>query len=311
MRILHFLPDFVLPTRANAQWDCSGIDTAELCLNPRHFEQYPYDVQYHFNSRGYRDQEWPESESELQSAIWCVGDSFTVGLGSAVEHTWPRLLQQQTGRRCINVSLDGASNDWIARKVCAILDTVAPDTVVIHWSYWHRREAPTQELLEYLSEQAWPDFYAAIKGPDWPPCDTWDQVWTLPDPIKQEIKRHWVEPEIADEDLFFFSSDERRRSDAFVVDDQANLKHITHCIDRVQAANKHTKIIHSFIPEFTDQDLYRKRAESVDKLTHLVNSVARGIDYVPYFAKLDLARDGHHYDQITAEYFVQQLLVKL
>jgi len=305
------LPDFVLPTRANAQWDCSGIDTRELCLNPRHFNQYPYPVQYQFNSRGYRDAEWPESLSELQSAIWCVGDSFTVGLGSPVEHTWPRLLQQRTGRRCINVSLDGASNDWIARKACAILDTIAPAHVVIHWSYWHRREAPVEELLEYLSKQAWPDFYQAIKGPAWPSSCTWDQTSQLPDLIKQEINRHWVEPTIADEDLFFFSSDERRRSAAFVTDDNQNLQHIKDCVDRVQAANKHTRIVHSFIPEFTDQDIYHKQAQSVDKLTQLIDSVASTVDYVPYFAKLDLARDGHHYDVKTAELFVQQLLVKL
>jgi hypothetical protein len=305
------LPDFVLPTRAGAQWDHSGIDTKELCLNPQHFKQYPYSVQYTFNSRGFRDAEWPETMSELQAAIWCVGDSFTVGLGSAKEHVWPTRLQQHTGRRCINVSLDGASNDWIARKTCAILDTIVPDHIVIHWSYWHRREAPVEELLEFLAQQAWPDFYAAIKNPDWPLCSTWDQVSSLPASIQQEIKRHWVEPTIEDEDLFFFSNDERRRSAAFVVDDQENFQHIKHCIDRVQAACTNTKIIHSFIPEFTNQDLYCKKSHSVDKLTHLVNAVTAGIDYVPYFAKLDLARDGHHYDVKTAEYFVQQLLVKL
>ena len=305
------LPDFVLPTRANAQWDYSGIDTAELCVDPRHFKQYPYAVQYQFNSRGYRDQEWPESLDELQSAIWCVGDSFTVGLGSAVEHTWPWLLQQHTGRRCINVSMDGASNDWIARKACAVLATVAPAHVVIHWSYWHRREAPAQELLEYLSEQAWPEFYAAVKGPAWPPSCSWDQVSQLPNLIQQEIKHHWVEPDVSDEDLCFFSRDERRRSADFVVDDQANSQHIKHCIDCVQAANTHSKIVHSFIPEFTQQDMPHKRAHSVDKLTQLVHSILSDIDYVPYFPKLDLARDGHHYDIKTAELFVQQLLVKL
>jgi hypothetical protein len=240
-----------------------------------------------------------------------VGDSFTVGLGSSVEHTWPNLLQKHTGRRCINVSLDGASNDWITRKACDILHTISPRHIVIHWSYWHRREAPVEELLEYLSKQAWPDFYQAIKGPTWPSSCTWDQMSQLPNLIKQEIKRHWVEPDISDEDLFFFSGDERRRSAEFVVDDQENLQHIRHCINCVEAARAHTSIIHSFIPEFTDQDIYHKQAQSVDNLSQLVHSVAVDIDYVPYFAKLDLARDGHHYDVKTAELFVQQLLVKL
>ena len=302
------LPELFLPSRAGKTLDQSGMDSSDRCMDLAHFKLYPHPVQYVYNSRGFRDAEWP---SDLSQVIWCVGDSFTVGMGAPAHHAWPAVLQRRTGRTCINVSMDGASNDWIARKTCAILETIAPAHVVIHWSYWHRREAPAQELLEYLSEQAWPAFYAAVKGPAWPPNCPWNQVSQLPKLIQQEIKRHWVEPDVCDEDLCFFSMDERRRSADFVVDDQANSQHIKHCVDRVQAANTHTKIVHSFIPEFTQQDMYHKRTHSVDKLTQLVHSILSDIDYIPYFPKLDLARDGHHYDIKTAELFVQQLLVKL
>jgi hypothetical protein len=63
------LPDFVLPIRANAQWDYSGMDDPNFCLDPKHFKRYPYSVQYNFNSRGYRDAEWPQSLEELRNAI--------------------------------------------------------------------------------------------------------------------------------------------------------------------------------------------------------------------------------------------------
>jgi len=134
------LPDFILHSRVNARWDYSGIDSIENCLDKTHFKNYPYKVEYSHNSRGFRDAEWPDSVEELKNAIWCIGDSFTVGVGSPLAHTWPYLLQQQTGRRCINVSMDGASNEWIARKTQSIINEVAPANIVIMWSYTNRRE---------------------------------------------------------------------------------------------------------------------------------------------------------------------------
>ena len=83
--------------------------------------QYLHPITYNYNSRGFRDQEWPDSMTELREATWCVGDSFTVGLGSPVTHTWPNVLQQTLQKKTINVSMDGASNNLIARKVLKIL----------------------------------------------------------------------------------------------------------------------------------------------------------------------------------------------
>ena len=104
------LPDFVIPNRANRTLLETGIDSLEQCNNKKWFINYPYSVTYHYNSRGFRDTEWPE---DLNLAIWCFGDSFTVGLGNPTEHTWPYILEKETGIRCINISLDGASNDWM------------------------------------------------------------------------------------------------------------------------------------------------------------------------------------------------------
>ena len=90
------LPDFILPSRQNQVWDKSGIDSYEECKDKKHFKSYPYAVDYDYNSRGFRDSEWPEDIDQLTHAIWCVGDSFTEGLGSPAEHAWPFLLQNQT-----------------------------------------------------------------------------------------------------------------------------------------------------------------------------------------------------------------------
>ncbi len=142
------LPDFVLTSRVNTQMDYSGIDSIERCFDKKHFKNYPYKVNYVYNSRGFRDAEWPDSVEELKNAIWCIGDSFTVGLGSPLEHTWLYLLQQKTGRRCINVSMDGASNEWIARKTQAIIEEINPIDIVIMWSYSHRREIKDVSLID-------------------------------------------------------------------------------------------------------------------------------------------------------------------
>jgi hypothetical protein len=115
----------------------SGIDSLARCVDKNWFKNFPHEVSYCYNSRGFRDLEWP---TQLKQAIWCVGDSFTVGLGSPFDHTWPQVLRQRSQRDVINISLDGASNAWIARKCQTILTQVNPDVIVVMWSYFHRRE---------------------------------------------------------------------------------------------------------------------------------------------------------------------------
>ena len=57
-------------------------------------------------------------------------------------------LTTLTKDNIINISLNGASNDWISRKVCYILKHAAPKTIFIQWSYLHRRENNNQLLLD-------------------------------------------------------------------------------------------------------------------------------------------------------------------
>ena len=131
------LPDFKIDSLCNSETEFTGIDSIEKCRSKTHFKKYPYKISYKYNSRGFRDEEWPE---DLENCVWCFGDSFTKGLGQSYEHTWPKLLQTQTGRRTICVSMDGASNNWISRKIIELVNTIKPRTVIVQWSFISRRE---------------------------------------------------------------------------------------------------------------------------------------------------------------------------
>jgi hypothetical protein len=124
------------------------MDSYQYCLDKDHFLTYPHTITYQYNSRGLRDQEWPDSIEELNNAVWCIGDSFTVGIGSPAEHCWTHILEKKINRRVINVSMDGASNEWIARRAVDICNTIAPKNMVIMWSYFNRREDPDVSKLD-------------------------------------------------------------------------------------------------------------------------------------------------------------------
>ena len=121
----------------------TGMDSPELCLDKEHYSNYKKKVEYQYNSRGFRDHEWPE---DLSDVIWCVGDSFTEGLGQPFGETWPCLLQEKTGRRCINIGENGASNDTIRMRVQNISESCNPKDIVIMWSYLHRRNSHTGDV---------------------------------------------------------------------------------------------------------------------------------------------------------------------
>lgn len=123
----------------------TGMDSLEHCKDKFFFKNFPLSIEYNYNSRGFRDKEWPQ---DLQNAIWCVGDSFTVGLGLPFDLTWPQQLQQQTMFPVITIAMDGASNQWIARQINLINSEIRPRHLVAMWSYFHRREHPDSTLSD-------------------------------------------------------------------------------------------------------------------------------------------------------------------
>jgi hypothetical protein len=279
------LPDFVLPSRINQTWAYSGIDSLEDCLDKKHFESYPHDITYNYNSRGFRDAEWPDTIEQLQSAIWCVGDSFTVGLGSPLEHTWPWILQQATLRRIINVSMDGASNMWIARHVNLIKKQIDPKNIIAMWSYVHRRECENQNL----------------------------------------------------------NSEQRR----LLFDKSNNLEDLRN-LESCMAMITHSKIIQLAIPGYTPIAYYQSVWQNIRGVDwpELMPSTLNELLALPTFVqtelkekfklwtnlqqlmetqlfqstleknlikvnRLDLARDGHHFDLITSQWVVDQIMPRL
>lgn len=133
------LPNLKLISFANYCANYTGIDSlvnAEKRRTKKHFLNYPYQIEYKYNSRGFRGPEWP---SNVNDVCWCVGDSFTSGVGQPYEHTWPYVFSSKSNIPTINVSMDGASNMWISRKTIELLE-VQPKYIIIQWSYIHRRE---------------------------------------------------------------------------------------------------------------------------------------------------------------------------
>jgi hypothetical protein len=281
------LPNFTIPSRIDQNWAYSGIDSPDLCLDPKHFKSYPYSVSYQYNSRGYRDHEWPD---DLQHAVWCIGDSFTVGLGSPVEHTWPRVLESTTGSRTINISMDGASNNWIARHAVNILNIVKPSVIIIHWSYLHRREGITH--INSKAKSTFLNYYKNIKDPSWPDVTNVENFGSLPINIQNELLNFnddakWRK-QINDEDLRLWHIRSEIHED---------ISNTLECINLVDYHRQDGRIIHSFIPEFVSG--YQSNFYQQLKTDNPV---------IQELHRLDLARDGHHYDIKTSENFVRQIM---
>ena len=113
-----------------------GMDHIDLCYDKLHFMSYQKTVNYNYNSRGFRDSEWPEA---IQNKVWCIGDSFTVGIGQPYEETWPMLLEKKLNEPCIKIAQDGCSNDLISQRVEQLKNSYKPRCIIIVWSYFWRR----------------------------------------------------------------------------------------------------------------------------------------------------------------------------
>lgn len=120
--------------------DILGLDSPEHCFNRKHFDSYG-PVHYQFNELGYRHGN-PDYRGD---EILAIGDSFTVGLGVNQAETWPEQLSRLLDYPVLNFSLNGASNDWIARKTELLLKYFRPRCVIVHYSFTNRRESPHQD----------------------------------------------------------------------------------------------------------------------------------------------------------------------
>jgi len=127
-----------IPFYANLQTGFLGLDSPEHCFDRLAFDKHP-GVHYQFNDVGFRTHATGQFQSD---AILVLGDSFTLGLGNNAGERYTDLLEQQLSHQVLNFSLNGASNDWISRKLQQLLPLFQPRAVVIHYTFSHRRERP-------------------------------------------------------------------------------------------------------------------------------------------------------------------------
>lgn len=279
------LPGMVLKSLRLAELDYLLPD--DPLATSGHNANYPWPITYKFNSRGYRDLEWPSSLHELQGSVWCIGDSATMGIGAPIEHSWPSRLEQRLNNRTIKISMLGASNDWIFRQAEHVVREIQPELLVIQWSLLNRREIDDS----VLREKHWQIFYNNIKDASWPDCTFKDSA-TLPVEIRQELENDHCkfDPTVQDEHRrMHYSASGLQDSD---VDHTINL------IAQLNTIQGSTRVIHNVVPTFAPTDTKELFYQEINKLS---------VEFIPAFQQLDFARDLAHWDIKTSDSFVDSI----
>lgn len=279
------LPDLVISNRCNQRFDYVGLDSLAFCRNKKHFLNYNYEISYVFNSRGFRDHDWPDSIDELKQAVWCIGDSCTVGIGQPWQHTWTQVLSTKVQQRIINVSLEGASNDWISRRAKDIMTRIGPSHMIVMWSHIERREAS--------KDQWWKITYNNIRGSNWPECNTISEIELLPSHIKLEIvNKHNVALPFNPTGI----GDEKLISQDLKLNDDDNFTNWKKCVDNVAEYNN---IIHTAVPNFSGIEPKLRFWTYLQQVTSKHSKPVKAID---------IARDGFHFDILTSKNLVDDII---
>jgi hypothetical protein len=127
-----------IPFYSNMRSNTLGMDSKQHCVRAELFDAWP-PVTYQFNEVGFRTHSIDHFDP---NAILVLGDSFTLGLGVNCADRFSDLIEQRLSHQVLNFSLNGASNDWIARKLQQLLTVFQPRAIVIHYTFSHRRERP-------------------------------------------------------------------------------------------------------------------------------------------------------------------------
>lgn len=113
------------------------------------------DVEYRFNSHGYRCPEFSEIKPLRIVAIGC---SYVFGFALPQRAVFPELLRARlestTGKAVVlwNLAFGGASNDYIARVLQLSVPLLRPDIVLINFTWTSRKEyvAASGEYFNFL-----------------------------------------------------------------------------------------------------------------------------------------------------------------
>jgi len=120
------------------------------------------DVTYSFNSHGYR---CPEFESGADIRMISIGCSNTLGVGlpqQAIFHErFAERLRKELSATVVNwnLSMGGASNDYIRRTLYLAVPRLNPHIVLVNFTFVARREyvSVENELVIYLPKVEAPD----------------------------------------------------------------------------------------------------------------------------------------------------------
>ena len=297
----NLLPSFNLKTTKNLQLDNFGPDQPG---SAGYNSQFPYSVNYKFNSRGYRDGEWPDSLDQLKSAVWCLGDSATLGIGSPWEHIWPQILSRAWNKRTINVSLLAASNDFIERKCIELLDQIVPEYIVICWSYLYRRDMSEQNKIEFITKETqknWDDFYSTIRNITWPDCHSLADIKNLTPVLQQEILNRYQHPIIElDDEICRCINDgnvDKVLKSAARRSAQDEVEYFMNKIHNIKKHQQSTEILHTFVSGFASPDeiiLIKQNFYNIGIPFYVVSTI-------------DYARDNQHWDIKTSNNIVDEL----
>ena len=98
------------------------------------------EIEYSFNSHGFRSEEFSTSPSILY-----LGCSFTVGIGLRVEHSWPYLVSTAMNLKCFNLGLGASSNDTAFRMAEYWIKQLEPKIVILLSPFFLRYETLQQQ----------------------------------------------------------------------------------------------------------------------------------------------------------------------
>lgn len=110
-----------------------------LHTTKQQFLEYPDKITYKFNSRGFRDDEWPNELESLKQCNFCIGDSNVIGVGLPREHTYINIVNQYSKNKFINCGKSSAYNyHWNLLNSLEIIKVINPKYLIIHWSPFYK-----------------------------------------------------------------------------------------------------------------------------------------------------------------------------
>lgn len=158
-----FLKSFKISHYANLNCQELGHDSYQNCFNKAHYKNFE-SVEYQFNEIGFRTKSIDQFRGD---EILAIGDSFTLGLGVNANQRWTEQLEHMIDYPVLNFSLNGASNDWIARKANQLLKFFQPRYLIIHWTFMHRRERPNCDWSDDERTECEPLYTAQENFENW------------------------------------------------------------------------------------------------------------------------------------------------